>query len=143
MNSSASKNVREYGHHQLMIAFIQAWGSAYFTFFALSTDTIMMSPDVYGEWVTGFQAEYWSIPLLIGALIHIAGVKINGSWRWSPALRVFGSVVISCMLSMFVYGSGTAPLGDPIVAFSSGFACIYFWFTLLNIGDLSRSIKRW
>lgn len=143
MNASASKNVREYGHHQLMVSVLIAWGAVYFTFAALTSDNIIMAPSIYGEWVTGFQAEYWSIPILISALVHILGVKINGMWRWSGLLRVVGCVINAAVLLSFVGGALGSSMGDPVVAFGGGFAIAYIWFTMLNIGDLSRAIKSW
>lgn len=40
-------------------------------------------------WVPG---SSWNVPALFmaGSLVHGAGVKINGRWRWSPVLRLIG-----------------------------------------------------
>ena len=143
MNASASKNIRQWGDHQLTLAVLLLWGAMYFTYIALATTEIVMSPEIYGEWVTGFQAEYWSIPMFMGSALHIAGIKINGRWRWSPLVRVAGCLLSSVMLVAFAAGAMGASMGDPVFAFGSIFAIFYVWFTVLNMGDLARSIKSW
>ena len=37
------------------------------------------------------------------ALIHAAGVRINGSWRWSPVLRLFGMVIHAAMFGWLAF----------------------------------------
>jgi len=143
MNASASKNVRRYGQYQLGASAIVGWGAAQFTYIALTNDTIMMSPDSYGSWVTHFQAEWWSIPILLASIMHVMGVKINGCWRWSPLIRLIGCLVNFALFMAFIIGSGHSTLGDPMVAFGSGFAILYVWFIMLNIGDLAQSVKKW
>lgn len=36
----------------------------------------------------------------LAALIHALGVRVNGHWRWSPALRLFG---MTCHAALFAW----------------------------------------
>lgn len=39
----------------------------------------------------------------VAALIHALGVRINGSWRWSPALRLTGMVVHTVLFAVLAW----------------------------------------
>lgn len=47
--------------------------------------------------------------LVLAALLHALGIKINGSWRWSPLLRFIGMSVHAFIIMWMSYkGGGTS-----------------------------------
>lgn len=42
-----------------------------------------------------------SLALLIASLVHALGIRINGAWRWSPALRTLGMAVHTFVFAAF------------------------------------------
>lgn len=39
----------------------------------------------------------------VAALVHALGVRINGAWRWSPALRLTGMVVHTVLFAFLAW----------------------------------------
>ena len=63
----------------------------------------------------------------LAALIHALGVRINGSWRWSPALRLTGMVVHTVLFAVLAWQG---------VGQTAGYT--YSWITIaLAYGALS------
>lgn len=56
--------------------------------------------------------------MTIAALVHAAGVSINGSWRWSPVLRLIGMALHAGLFGyLAAHGSG----GTAVYTYSWGF----------------------
>lgn len=100
-----------------------------------------MPAEVYGEWVTSFKAETWAISLMLASFVYLLGIIINGSWKWSPALRLTGAGWHTITLGLFTVGSSAAPYGDPFALATAIFACVHAWFCWLNIMDLRRAVR--
>ena len=101
-------------------------------------DDLVMPLEVYGRMVTAIPAELWAGVLMFANAAHLFGLYINGRWRWSPVVRVLALLVHLGFSIAFVSSALTAPFGDVVVLFSTGFA---FWnarFLAINVGDVVR-----
>jgi len=91
-------------------------------------------------WATGFHSEplMWAglhngqalvfgQAMSLAAFVHALGVRINGEWQWSPALRLIGMIVHVALFAFLAWeGLGT----------TGGYT--YGWITgLLGMGALS------
>lgn len=132
----ASKNLREFGQYQLGFTGVILWGALYLMYIMLGDNITERLQNILG-----IRSIALDVILIFASLIYIAGIKINGRWRWSPVLRVVGSALNSLVLFFVVAGVTVAGNGDPIVAFGSGLAIMNSWFVVLNCGDLIRAIK--
>ena len=124
MHESASKNVVNYGQYQFITSAISAWGVLVY---------------MYADLTIGI----WFVHILVASIIHMIGVKINGHWRWSPFVRLIGSSINAVFFCLFIGGYTIEQFGPLEVAFGSGFAIMYIWFIMLNIGDTVRAVKKW
>ena len=108
---------------------------------AAMTDEYYMSPDIYGEAVTSVNAEVWTYPLLISTIIYVFGIFINGNWRWSPFLRLFGSSVQLTLLTLFGVLSFNYDNIDPFTVSCFSLASFVLWCVYLNLGDAWRALQ--
>jgi hypothetical protein len=104
-------------------------------------DTPVMPAEVYGVWVTSFPAESWATSLMLASAVYLAGIMINGTWKWSPLLRLTGAAWHTITLGMFSVGSAQAQFGDLFSLATAIFAAIHAWFCWLNIMDLRRAVE--
>ena len=100
----------------------------------------VMPAEVYGEWVTSYPAENWAVSLMLASAVYLAGIIINGAWRWSPALRLTGAAWHTITLGMFSIGSSEAQFGDVFSLATALLMGINGWFCWLNIMDLRRAV---
>ena len=145
IEKSPSKNLRQFGQGQLFVQVMLAAVGFWFCAAAAIKDTDVMNPDVYGYLITSVKAEWWSWPIFVVSLIYILGILINGNWRWSPVLRLFGSVFHVLTLGLFsalsLLATSASVYTEPFPA-TTAIACgINVWFMFLNIGDTYRAIK--
>lgn len=143
---SPSKNKEKFGQAQMIVQVYMLSISAVFCLFAAILDTPVMQPEMYGELVTSVKAEYWSWPLFLNSMVYILGLLINGHWRWSPSLRLFGATVHAFVLTLFTYLSSDVGVFNSFAVITGVGALIHLWFVSLNLGDLYRAIKgrnRW
>ena len=69
----------------------------------------------------------------LAALVHALGVRINGKWRWSPALRLAG---MACHAALFMW------LAVQGAGLSAGYT--YGWISgLLVYGAYSAGVDTW
>ena len=73
------------------------------------------------------QALAFGQAMSLAAFVHALGVRINGEWQWSPALRLIGMIVHVALFAFLAWeGHGT----------TGGYT--YGWITgLLGMGALS------
>ena len=73
------------------------------------------------------QALIFGQAMSLAAFVHALGVRINGEWQWSPALRLIGMIVHVALFAFLAWeGLGT----------TGGYT--YGWITgLLGMGALS------
>lgn len=137
----ASLNLRRHGDSQTVFqwAFLVMAVGSYIA--AKMKDTPVMPAEVYGEWVTSFPAESWATSLMLASAVYLAGIMINGTWKWSPALRLTGAAWHTITLGMFSIGSAEAQFGDLFSLATAIFAAIHAWFCWLNIMDLRRAVE--
>lgn len=145
IEKSPSKNLRRFGRDQLIVQIMLAAVGFWFCAAAAIKDTDVMNPDVYGYLITSVKAEWWSWPIFVVSLIYILGILINGNWRWSPVLRLFGSVFHVLTLGLFsalsLLATSASVYTEPFPA-TTAIACgINVWFMILNIGDTYRAVK--
>lgn len=82
--------------------------------------------------MVGIEASIYGYLVLAAGVIHAAGTWINGSWRWSPALRVLGMTQHAMAVGVLCYegiSSGS----------SAGFA--YGALLLLLVGVIYSEIE--
>lgn len=138
----ASRNLRRHGNAQITHQYALLAMSFAFWARAVSTTDPVMSPDVYGYWVTSFAAEFWAASIMLACAVYIAGIYINGNWRWSPVLRLFGAGWH--VFTMGAFCVGAASVGhDAMMMISATFCGLHIWFTAINFSDLIGSILRW
>jgi len=72
--------------------------------------------------------------LSISGLIHMAGVRINGSWRWSPVLRLIGMLGhLGGIGSLWVIGEITAKSAGYTYGFLTGCLVMVVWMIVLDV----------
>jgi len=142
LNNSPSRNLRKYGQYQLGLQIFLAVVALAFCFAAAVMDGPVMDPEIYGPMVTSIKAEWWSWPILAHCVVYILGIKINGNWRWSPALRAYGALFHMITLSFLALGSFTTKHLDPFAVQTAMAAVCCGWFFCLNVADLYRAILR-
>lgn len=141
-SDTPSKNLKKFGQQQMAVQIIMFLVGVIYCFAAALTKGPVMDGSVYGPSVTSVPAEYWSWPLLVGTMIYMIGLLLNGNWRWSSALRTFGSVSNTIIPFLFCYlAAGTSSL-NPFVVATAVTGAFNLWFVFLNIGDLYRAVKR-
>lgn len=145
MDNSPSKNLRKYGDHQLTVQVILAAIGFWFCIAAAIKTADVMNPAIYGPIITSVKAGYWAWPIFVTSLIYILGILINGNWRWSPVLRLFGSIFHVITLGAFATFSLTAMSAsnytEPFPAAAAVTCGFNIWFVCLNLGDTLRAIR--
>jgi len=135
-----SINLRKHGDSQLVVQAMMLGISVLFWIAAKMRSGPVMPSSIYGDWVVSFDAEVWAASIMLAAFVFLAGIIINGEWRWSPALRLGGALWHCITLGAFVAGAATAQYGDPVVMMCTGAGVVHLWFAWLNCGDLRRAI---
>ena len=137
-----SKNLKKFGQQQMSVQIVIFLVAVIYCLAAAIFTTPVMDGSVYGNSVTSVPAEYWSWPLLVGTMIYMLGILLNGNWRWSPTLRTYGSISNTIIPFLFCYlASGVSSLNPSVVA-TAVVGSFNLWFVTLNIGDLYRAVKR-
>lgn len=137
----ASLNLRRHGDSQTVFQWAFLVMAIAFYLAAKAKETPVMPAEVYGDWVTSFQAETWAISLMLASTIYLCGIIINGSWKWSPVLRLIGAGWHTTTLGLFCVGSAQATYGDPFALATAVFGVVHGWFCWLNIMDLRRAVE--
>ena len=137
----ASKNLRLHGDSQTVYQKMMLGMALAFWVAAKIMEGPVMNPALYGEFVTQYPAEYWAASLMLASAVYLAGIIINGNWRWSPALRLTGALWHCVTLAMFSYGGMSAADGQPMMIWGGCALGVHAWFALLNIGDLWRAVR--
>ena len=118
---SASLNLRRYG--QLQVCIQLAFAVYFLHTFLMSIFHQDLSAVVgFGICSTG---------------VYIAGIYINGAWRWSPVLRLLGALVQLAILVAAKDAYDQTEMSQ-VVTICAGFV---LWFIGLNIGDTLRAIR--
>ena len=136
-----SINLRKHGDSQLVFELMMLEIATIFWIAAKAKSGPVMPPSIYGEWVTSFDAEMWAGSIMLASFVFLAGIIINGDWRWSPALRFSGALWQVATLSAFCIGSLGAQYGDPVVMMCAGACSVHMWFVWLNLGDMLRAVR--
>ena len=137
----ASKNLRRYGDRQTGFQQMLLGMALVFWIFAVVKDGPIMAPEIYGEFVTQYPAEYWAASLMLASAVYLAGIIINGNWRWSPALRLTGALWHVATMALFVAGGMSAVHGDVIMIWGASILIVHLFFAAWNIGDLWRAVR--
>lgn len=64
--------------------------------------------------------------LVAAALAHGLGVRVNGSWRWSPVLRLWGMATHSALFAALTI-AGAASTAGYTYAWATGFLAFGAW----------------
>jgi hypothetical protein len=137
----ASRNLRKHGDSQSVT---QWWllAMAVGSYIAAKiSDEPVMPALIYGEWVTSFPAEDWAIWLMVAAFVYLAGIMLNGSWRWSPLPRLIGAAWHMLTLGLFSVSAMTAQYGDLFSLATAILTVLHGWFCWLNMEDLKQAVK--
>ena len=142
MKPYVSTNLKRHGDSQtvVQVAFL-GMAVAYYVAAKQTTEPLMPA-NVYGEWVVSFPAEWWAISLMFASALFLAGIRINGHWRWSPALRFAGAGWHFITLTAFCVGASGAADGDFFMLSTGTFAIVHFVFLWWNARDLAAAIGR-
>lgn len=114
--------------------------AALFDVFARAVNDQIMPAEVYGKFATSIPAEYWSGSIMLASVVYLYGIKINGRWRWSPALRLLGAAWHTMTLFAFAASAVTAQYGDFFTLSCVVFGCVHLWFVWLNTCDLVLAV---
>lgn len=91
------------------------------------------------QWTTlaPHQKEAVAWLLVWAGVVHAAGVRINGSWRWSPMLRLFGMVLNAAVMAWLGF-SGPGP----VVSYVFSWITVLIFIGVLNAGrDAKRAVQ--
>lgn len=141
LESPASRNLRCHGDSQLVlqIAFLcmgfAFWGVAAFL------DDPVMDATVYGKFIGSYPAEWWAGSVILASFIYLAGIIINGNWRWSALLRLVGATWHVVTLSAFAHGGWAAPQGMHLLIWCGTALGIHGVFLWWNLGDFARAVR--
>ena len=138
----ASRNLRRHGGAQMTYQVPLLAMSFLFWIQAVLSDDPVMTPDMYGFWVTQFQAEVWAVSIMLASTIYISGILINGNWRWSPVLRFLGAMWHVFTMGAFAWGAISVG-NNAMFAISLTFTSVHVWFSMLNASDLIGAALRW
>lgn len=137
----ASKNLRRHGDSQTVFQVMLLGMALVFWIFAKIKAGPIMSPAIYGDFVTQFDAELWAASLMLASGAYLSGIVINGNWRWSPALRLIGAGWHVATMALFVAGGMNAVHGDVIMIWGASILIVHLFFVAWNIGDLWRAVR--
>ena len=137
----ASQNLRRYGNVQVFVqAHFLVMGIA-FWFVAKKLDVAVMSTRVYGEVIGRYPAEWWAGSIILASGIFLAGIIINGNWRWSVCLRLIGAAWHVLTLSAFAHGGATAPEGMHLLIWACVALSMHVFLLWWNLGDFARAVR--
>jgi hypothetical protein len=95
-----------------------------------------MLPQQFGELAVSGEVEAWAGLQLCASVALALGLLVNGRWRWSAALRLFGAGFISLMCCVLSYSAWTAPEGVAFMIYCAGFAIfggVVAWWNLVDL----------
>ena len=96
-----------------------------------------MDPEVYGEVAVSGEIEAWATMQLALSFILCMGIAMNGTWRWSSAARLAGSLGLVALLLVLGVSALGAPNGWPVGVFCLGFAGVQgapvVWWNLVDL----------
>ena len=101
-----------------------------------------MLPQQFGELAVSGEVEAWAGLQLSASVILALGLLVNGRWRWSAGLRLFGAGVITAICGILCFSAISAPEGVAFVIYCAGFAMFGAVVTWWNLVDL-RSAMMW
>ena len=139
----ASKSLKDYGQIQRLVMFLNLVTSTSVWAMAGILERDLASVSDYGGMITAIKAEWWAVPMCIGASIHLIGQVVNGDPRlppWvTPIWRLIGSFLCAAVLIAFAIGGLFAPVAlyttvHFVQSFVMGLFCV--WFIWLSLGDL-------
>ena len=138
----ASLNLNRYRDYQRRIAVYFLLCGLGFLIAGLTMDAEVMPAEIYGSAIARYPAEWWSASVVLACGAFLLGVRINGAWRWSPALRSSGAALhcaILCTLIVTSWGS----IGGPVILMFGG-TSLLIWTQLLlwSAADLIRAMGR-
>lgn len=120
------------------------YGIYFGTLVVLLLDTGLGDP-LYWVWPDQAEQKLVGLAFLTAGIIHAIGVNLNGSWRWSPALRVVGLALhTGLMARIFWAGAWQEPYGVT----SGGitylpFVLVFGFFAFAAFRDLIQSLRLW
>ena len=82
-----------------------------------------------------------SLFLMVSALVHGAGVKINGRWRWSPALRLVGMTGHLSVVTALAVNSALSPVWTAATPGYSAWSVLFFVGWLATLRDFVRAVE--
>jgi hypothetical protein len=89
----------------------------------------------------------FALAMVFAGFIHAMGISINGSWRWSPLLRLIGMVTHATGVTYLVVamiGSIGPPHGLPSGLYTYTVTAGLFWYLSCKaFVDLQNSLKLW
>ena len=101
-----------------------------------------MHPDLFGEFAVSGEVEAWAGLQMSSSVILALGLAVNGRWRWSAALRFFGSFAVALICALLAYSASTAALGMSFAIYCSGFSALGLVVAWWNLVDL-RAAMLW
>lgn len=116
------------------------YGFAFFGFAIGGWDAML--PQQFGELATSGEVEAWAGLQFTASMMMALGLLINGRWRWSAALRLAGSAVITTLCCILSYSAWTAPEGVAFMIYCAGFALLGARVAWWNLVDL-RAAMLW
>jgi len=122
---------------------LHLWWAALVFWLAAGAGLNAMAPDAYGDIATAIPVKSWAGAIMSASTVYLLGIFINGRWRWSSFLRMFGAAFHVASFTLFTVSAYTAPGGILIIAFGSGFLLANAWFFWLNLIDLIGAVRRW
>ena len=135
---TAFKLARHKGIHVAFTALALFYG---FAFFALAvTGWNLMFQHQFGELAVSGEVEGWAGMQLCGSLFMAFGLLINGRWRWSPALRLAGSVIVAGLTTVLTYSASTASEGAAFMVYCAGFSALGWFVSFCALVDLRAAL---
>lgn len=135
---TAYKLARHKGVHVAFTAMALFYGFAFFTLAAVGIN--LMFPQQFGELAVSGEVEAWAGMQLCGSLFMAFGLLINGRWRWSPALRLVGSVIVAALTSVLAYSASTATEGAAFMVYCSGFSAMGWFVSFCALVDFRAAL---
>lgn len=135
---TAYKLARHKGVHVAFTAMALFYGFAFFTLAASGVN--MMFPDQFGDLAVSGEVEGWDGMQLCGSLFMAFGLLINGRWRWSPALRLVGSVIVAALTSVLAYSASTASEGAAFMVYCGGFSALGWFVSFCALVDFRAAL---
>ncbi len=136
-----SQNLRRHGDSQTQVQQAFLGMGVVFWIVAKRSDEPVMSAAVYGDLIGGYPAELWAASVMLASTVYLAGIIINGAWRWSAALRLAGASWHVFTLALFAWGGANAPEGKHLVIWALVALYLHVRFTIWNIGDFARAVR--